>query len=118
MPLQTKLNPSLKLRSFAILGGWLLLLLSTALQTSAAPHHRTNLVAAVLSEDAARQAELIRGLVDANDPLVEQALIAWRGGALYLYETNEMKVPVLLDTVPDAEGNARATRILDGEVLK
>ena len=93
----------------------LLLCVSTAL---AAPPHRTNLVEAVLSEDLARQTEIIKSLVTANDPLVEQALIAWRGGALYVLETNDTKVPVLLDAATDGEGSAKAVRLLDGEFVK
>lgn len=85
---------------------------------SAAPHHRTNLVAAVLSEDFARQTEIIRSLVDANDPLVEQGLTAWRGGSLYLYETNDTKIPFLLDAALDKDGNAKGIRLIDGEFLK
>lgn len=95
-----------------------LLLLSAVLAFCGAPQHRTNLVEAVLSEDFARQSEIIRSLVDANDPLVEQGLTAWRGGALYLYETNETKVPFLLDSATDGDGNAKGLRLIDGEFLK
>jgi urea transport system permease protein len=84
----------------------------------AAPQHRTNLVEAVLSEDLARQTEIIKSLVTANDPLVEQGLIAWRGGSLYVLETNDTKVPILLDAVTDAEGSAKGIRLADGEFVK
>jgi urea transport system permease protein len=85
---------------------------------AASPQHRTNLVEAILAEDFARQGEIIRSLVDANDPLVEQGLTAWRGGELYLYETNETKVPFFLDSTTDGDGNAKGIRLIDGEFLK
>jgi urea transport system permease protein len=101
----------------AFVRGLAVLLSSTAL-TFGAPQHRTNLVEAVLSEDFARQSEIIKSLVDANDSLVEQGLTAWRGGSLYLYETNDTKVPFLLDSALDGDGNAKGIRLIDGEFLK
>jgi urea transport system permease protein len=89
-----------------------------ALTASAAPPHRTNLVEAILSDDFARQTEIIKSLVDANDSLIEQALVAWRGGSLYIFETNETKTPLLLDAATDTGGNAKGIRVLDGELLK
>jgi urea transport system permease protein len=85
---------------------------------TAAPAHRTNLVAAILSDDVSQQVELIRQLADANDPLVEQVLGAWRQGGLYLHETNAARVPFLLDAQTDAEGRARAIRVADGQPLR
>ena len=85
---------------------------------SAASPHRTNLVQAILSDDFARQTEIIKSLIEASDPLVEQGLTAWRGGSLYLYETNETKIPFLLDAAVDGDGNAKGIRILDGEMIK
>jgi urea transport system permease protein len=79
---------------------------------------RTNLIQAIFSEDAAEQIELVKKLVQANDPLVEQALAAWRQGGIYLYETNETKTPFLLDAATDADGKAKAIRLADGEFLK
>jgi urea transport system permease protein len=96
----------------------LLFLVPFAFTVIAAPTHRTNLVEAILSEDLARQTEIIKSLVAASDPLVEQGLIAWRGGSLYLLETNDTKTPILLDAVTDAEGSAKAIRLIDGEFVK
>jgi urea transport system permease protein len=107
-----------RLCSSVFIGGLLVLTLLTASTASAASAFRTNLVAAVLSEDFDKQAELIRSLVEANDPMVEQALTAWRGGSLYLYETNDTKTPFLLDGTPDAEGSAKGMAIIDGEFIK
>ena len=98
--------------------GVLVLALFTVSSSSAASAFRTNLVAAVLSDDFDKQAELIRGLVEANDPMVEQGLTAWRGGSLYLYETNDTKIPFLLDSTPDADGSAKGVAIIDGEFIK
>src|SRR5688572_10485267 len=79
---------------------------------SAQPLARTNLVEAILSDNAERQLELIRGLVDAEEVFVKQALEAWRGGLVYLYETNDLKIPVLLDPQTDAEGRAAGIKII------
>jgi len=85
---------------------------------SAGPPYRTNLVEAILSDDFARQTEIIKSLIETNDPLVEQTLTAWRGGSLYLYETNDTKIPFLLDAALDSDGNAKGVRVIDGEMLK
>jgi urea transport system permease protein len=79
---------------------------------------RTNLVQAILSEDLAEQTQLIQKLIGAEDPMVQQALIAWRGGSVYIFETNDTKVPFILDGTIDANSNAKGIRILDGEALK
>ncbi len=106
------------LRSSAFTFGFILSLFIFAFESSSAPSHRTNLVEAILSDDFARQGEIIKGLIEANDPLVEQGLTAWRGGAVYLLETNETKIPFLLEAALDADGNAKGIRLIDGEFLK
>lgn len=78
---------------------------------------RSNLVEAVISEDADRQSELVKGFADTPDPFVDQALTAWRGGALYILETNGTKIPFLLDAQTDVDGRAKGTKIIDGEFL-
>lgn len=78
---------------------------------------RASLVQAILEENQERQIELIRGLVDANDPFIKQALEAWRGGVVYLYETNNQRIPILLDSETDSEGLASAVRVQDGKAL-
>ena len=104
-------------RPSAFICGFLLSLFF-AFDSSSAPSHRTNLIEAVLSDDFARQSEIIKNLIEANDPMIEQALTAWRGGTLYLFETNETKIPFLLDAALDADGNAKGIRIIDGEFLR
>ncbi len=106
---------------------WACLLLASGVVLAAAPEAataptanaaaRTQLVQAILSEDLAEQQRLLQGLIGAgDDPLVAQALEAWRGGAVYVLEEGDTKVPLLLDAQTDADGNAKATRILDGGV--
>jgi urea transport system permease protein len=80
--------------------------------------NRALLVDAILSDDVVRQAELIKQLATANDPVIEQSLIAWRGGSLYIFETNDTKIPFLLDPATDSEGRAKGLKIADVEFLK
>lgn len=97
----------------------LVLALAPLVGRAASPgEHRTNLVQAIITDDAAQQADLIKKLVEAQDPLVEQALGAWRQGAVFILETNETKIPFLLDAQTDADGKARGLRIADGEFIK
>ena len=79
---------------------------------------RTNLVEAILTEDSARQLELIKSFATANSAFVQQVLTAWRGGSVYILETNDTKVPILLEAQTDTEGRASGVRIIDGAVLK
>lgn len=81
--------------------------------------HRTMLVEALLTEDAAQQIDLVRKLVEVGaDPMVEQALAAWRQGGVFIYETNGTRTPFLLDAQTDGDGMARALRLADGEQVK
>jgi urea transport system permease protein len=80
--------------------------------------NRALLVDAILSDDVVRQAELIKQLASANDPVIEQSLIAWRGGSLYIFETNDSRIPFLLDPATDSEGRAKGVKIADVEFLK
>lgn len=80
---------------------------------------RANLIKAILTEDASEQAALIRDLANAPDPLVEQALGAWRLGSLYIHEgPGGSKIPFLLDPTTDAEGKARGLQLPTSEPLK
>ena len=100
--------------------GWLsfLFTLCIAFASVAAPSaYRTNLHQAILSEDLAEQTRLLQTLIGADDPMMVQAMTAWRGGSVYLFETNEAKIPFLLDPQSDSDGNAKGIRILDGEYI-
>jgi urea transport system permease protein len=84
----------------------------------AQPAARTNLVEAIITEDQDRQFALIRNLVEAEEPFIKTALEAWRGGLVHIYETDEAKVPVLLDSQVDSEDKAAAIRLIDGQPVK
>jgi urea transport system permease protein len=99
----------------------LILLFALALlapPTHAAPataaETREIFVKAALSENADERVVLLQRLVGANDALVGQALTAWRGGALYLWETNDTKIPFFLEALTDSEGNAHGIKVFDG----
>jgi urea transport system permease protein len=95
----------------------LFLLLATLLLAPvvrASTEDRQTLIKAVSAEDQAEQIALLQKLVGASDSIVEQALAAWRGGALYLYETNDTKTFFFLDAQLDSNGNARGIQVTDG----
>jgi hypothetical protein len=79
---------------------------------------RENLTKAILSDDLSEQTQLLQKLIGVDDPIIQQTLIAWRGGEVYLYETNDTRVPFLLDPQTDTDGKAKGIRIIDGEFLK
>src|SRR4051794_15093128 len=75
---------------------------------------REALVKAVLSEDAAEQNALLQKLIGSTDSIVAQALTAWRGGGLYLIETDGAKFPIFLEAQTDSEGRAHGIKVNDG----
>ena len=105
-------------RFFALLGFVLAVACCTPATHAATNIFRARLHAAMLSEDLAEQSKSIGELIGTDDPVIQQALVAWRGGSAFLFETNGIKSPVLLDPQPDAEGNVKMLRIEDGEPLK
>lgn len=78
---------------------------------------RQTLVQAATTEDAAERAVLLQKLVGANDPVIAQTLTAWRGGALYLFETNNTKIPFFLEAQTDSDGNAHGIKVIDGAMI-
>ncbi len=78
---------------------------------------RKEFVRAVLSESFSEREILLRSLVGYQDSQVEQGLIAWRGGSLYLHETNALKTPFLLESQTDADGNAKGLQVIDGKYV-
>ena len=99
---------------------WILLCCAFALTASGAipqPMIRSNLVEAVLTEDSARQFEIIKNLARSGDPFAEQVLTAWRGGSLYVFEAGNTKIPFLLDSQTDGDGKARGVKVFDGATL-
>lgn len=79
---------------------------------------RAKLVEAVLSDEASKQTEIVKGLAESSEPIVQQILTAWRGGSLYLFETNDVRTPLVLDAQQDSEGRSLALKVADGEPLK
>lgn len=83
----------------------------------ASPEDRQALVKAILSEDIAERNTLLQKLVGSGEPVIDRALTAWRGGELFLWETNDTKIPFLLDTQLDSEGRAKGLKISDGSPI-
>ncbi|HVY68280.1 MAG TPA: urea ABC transporter permease subunit UrtB [Verrucomicrobiae bacterium] len=95
-----------------------LLLLASLARAAETNQYRASLIEAVLSEDEGHQIEVVKKLSEATDPLVEQGLIAWRQGGIFLYETNNAKIPFILDAQTDGEGKAKGIGLVDGGFLK
>ena len=84
-----------------------------------AANHRAVLVQAITTNDVAVQADLINSLANVPDPIIEQALTAWRQGSVYLYEPEDQpKVPFLLEAGTDATGKSRGIDLGTGEFIK
>jgi urea transport system permease protein len=79
---------------------------------------RALLVKTILTEDAAQQMEAVKKLADNADPLVAQVLTSWRLSELYLYEADEKRIPLLLDSQVNSDGQAKGLAIADGEPVK
>ncbi len=78
---------------------------------------RKDLVSAILSEDVAEQTQKIKALAESTDPVVGVVLAAWRQGGIFILETNDTKIPFLLDAQVDADGQAKGLRVEDGAVI-
>lgn len=76
------------------------------------------LVNAILEADEARQSILVRQLANHPEPLVAQALTAWRQGGVFLFDSGGRQVPFLLDTQSDALGKVRGLRLEDGQPVR
>ncbi|MGV3756822.1 MAG: urea ABC transporter permease subunit UrtB [Verrucomicrobiota bacterium] len=93
-------------------------LLASCYQSRAASNARPDLVAAILSEDAGQQMDMIKKLAETNEPLVVQVLSAWRLSELFIHEADDKEIPFLLDAQLNSEGGAKGVRIIDGEFIK
>jgi urea transport system permease protein len=79
---------------------------------------RQQLVQTILSSGD-DQRKLINDLGDTGSKLVSDTLQAWTRGEIYLYDAPDgSKVPVLLEEQQDADGKARAIRVVDGQFVK
>ena len=79
---------------------------------------RKILVDSALEEDATKQTAFILRLAGVSDPVVQQSVTAWRQGGLFILETNSTKQPFFLDLASQAEGKARAIKVLDGKAIQ
>ena len=84
-----------------------------------AASQRDFLVQALTTNDIDAQIKLVQKLTDAPDPMVAQALAAWRQGGVFLRDSGgNTKAPFLLDAVTDSAGKARGIDIATGEIIK
>ncbi|MBC8002018.1 MAG: hypothetical protein H7X97_05475, partial [Opitutaceae bacterium] len=80
---------------------------------------RTLLLQVLLSTNETEQIVLVGKLADDPDPMVEQALAAWRRDGLYLREgADGTKIPFILDAQRDEEKRAKGIRVDNGEFIK
>ncbi len=79
---------------------------------------RQKLVQTILSSGD-EQRKGINDLGDTDSKLVGDTLQAWTRGGVYLFDSPDgSKIPVLLEDQQDADGKARAIRIVDGQFVK
>lgn len=103
-----------------LLTGWLFCGVIHAASQPAATDSavRLQLVKTLLSEGDEQQTNLSQ-LADTGSKLARDVLTAWTRDGVYIYEApDKTKFPVLLEDQTDADGKARAIRIIDGEFLK
>src|SRR5271156_6068286 len=109
------------LKTFTILSVFLLCLKAVAApQTNAVDESliRQKLVQTILSSGEV-QRKLLNELGDTGSKLVNDTLQSWTRGEIYLYDGPDgSKIPVLLEDQQDADGKARAIRIVDGQFVK
>ena len=113
------LRPELIARFRLLLVVSFLVISNSAVRAAAPSPHRILLAEALLADDSGKQIALVKKLVDAGaDPLIAQALGAWRQGGVFVLETNDIRTAFILDAQTDADGKARAIGIPAGEPLK
>jgi urea transport system permease protein len=82
------------------------------------PAIRQTLVKAILAEGPEQQ-KLLNSLGDSGAKIVAEVLTAWTRDSVFIYQAPDgAKVPVLLEDQLDADGKARATKIIDGTPVK
>ena len=80
---------------------------------------RTILLQALLSTNETEQIALVGKLANDPDPMVEQALAAWRRDGLYMSEgADGKKTPFILDAQRDEEKRAKGVRVDNSEFIK
>ncbi len=84
----------------------------------AEPEVRQQLVKTLLSEGDEQQTNLNQ-LADTGSKVVRDVLTAWTRDSVYLYEApDHTKIPIELEDQTDADGKARAIRVVDGQFQK
>ena len=107
-------------RSLAVLVSLLVCLQAAAATPDASDESvvRQKLAQVILGSEADRQSTL-NELGETGSALVSQVLLAWTRSGIYIYGAPDgSKVPVLLEEPQDADGKARAIRIVDGQAVK
>jgi urea transport system permease protein len=115
-----------KAMKFAFKPLWCVLLMLCCVRTVAAPASNTagtNVVrqelARVILSAGTEQQQLLDKLADTGSKLAADVLNAWTTEEVYLYVAPDgSKVPVMLESQQDVNGNARAIRIDDGQFIK
>jgi urea transport system permease protein len=109
------------LKTFAILSALLLCLKGVAApETNVVDESliRQKLALTILSSGE-EQRKLMNELGGTGSKLVNDTLQSWTRGEIYLYDGPDgSKIPVLLEDQQDADGKARAIRIIDGQFVK
>jgi urea transport system permease protein len=76
-------------------------------------------LAQAISSEGPDQQKLLGELAESGSKIVHDVLSAWTHDAVYIYVAPDgAKTPVLLEDAQDANGKARAIRIIDGQILK
>jgi urea transport system permease protein len=79
---------------------------------------RQKLAQAIMSGGQEQQ-KLLNELAESGAKVVHDVLTAWTRDGVYLYEGPDgAKIPIVLDDQLDAEGKARAIRVIDGQFVK
>ena len=82
------------------------------------PPSAQKLVQAILSRGPDQQ-KLLNELADSGSKIVHDVLTAWTRDGVYLYTARTApRFPSLLEDQLDADGKARAIRIIDGQFVK
>lgn len=102
-------------RSFKRVAGLCFSLLAVSAHSD--PQARALLIQAIQTDDPKQQIALVQSLRDPADTILSQALSSWRQGGLFLFETNGVTTPFILDAQSDANGKARAVRVADGQFI-
>lgn len=78
---------------------------------------RATVVKAILTEDTAEQANLVRGLAGTGGTLASSLLTLWKEGGIYIYGEEAARVPVTLFGDKDDDGAQGALKVLDEKPL-